>query len=236
MNILLTRPKHQAQKLTTLLSASGNTPLLFPTLTIEPLSAKTQSKQYDAVIFISKNAVHYGVDYLKNLQYSQLFAVGEATAKKLMSKGLKVDDFPKEQASSEALLALKSINLLRHKNILIFRGKGGMQTLKQGLSANNTVQYIEVYQRIQAPLSRQHRQSLTQFLHHPKGAIIITSIESLSAMIALIREIGPDFVAVIKRYPLLVLSDRIASFAQGVGFRQVKVAAETSNQGLLDII
>lgn len=236
MNILITRPEHQAAKLTALLSANGNTPLLFPTLTLEPLPAQAQSNRYDVVIFISQNAVDFGLRYLNAVQYAQLFAVGAATAKRLIDQGIKVDDFPKKQASSEALLALKSVGQLFDKNILIFRGKGGVQTLKQALSARNAVEYIEVYQRIQAPLTQQHRQSLAQFLSQPTGALIITSTCGLSAMMALINEINPDFVPAIKNYPLLTLSDRIANFARATGFQQVRVAPQTNNQGLLDII
>jgi hypothetical protein len=34
------------------------------------------------------------------------------------------------------------------EDILIFRGKGGRETLKQGLERRNTVEYVEAYQRV----------------------------------------------------------------------------------------
>jgi uroporphyrinogen-III synthase len=62
--------------------------------------------------------------------------------------GFEVDAFPSEKASSEALLALSEVKMLTDKDILIFRGKGGRETLKQGLERRNTVEYIEAYQRV----------------------------------------------------------------------------------------
>jgi uroporphyrinogen-III synthase len=36
----------------------------------------------------------------------------------------------------------------------------------------------------------------------------------------------------IKRYPLVVLSERIKTFAQSIGFTQVEVATKISDEGL----
>jgi uroporphyrinogen-III synthase len=40
----------------------------------------------------------------------------------------------------------------------------------------------------------------------------------------------------IKRYPLVVLSERIKTFAQSIGFTQVEVATKISDKGLLEAL
>jgi uroporphyrinogen-III synthase len=40
----------------------------------------------------------------------------------------------------------------------------------------------------------------------------------------------------IKQYPLVVLSERIKTYAQSVGFRQVEVALQTNDEGLIQAI
>jgi uroporphyrinogen-III synthase len=68
-----------------LLSEQGYQPVLFPTLEIKPINNKPLKVNYDALIFISANAVEYGLKTLKILDYqsAKIFAVGAATAKKL---------------------------------------------------------------------------------------------------------------------------------------------------------
>jgi uroporphyrinogen-III synthase len=150
LNILLTRALAQVQPLQTLVSQSGYQAILFPSLKVEPLSNAPLKSHYDVLIFISSNAVEYSLEILKNLAHQQcrFFAVGAATANKLNEYGFEVDAFPGEKASSEALLALSEVKMLTDKDILIFRGKGGRETLREGLERHNTVEYIVAYQRV----------------------------------------------------------------------------------------
>ncbi|HAY41236.1 MAG TPA: uroporphyrinogen-III synthase, partial [Gammaproteobacteria bacterium] len=57
MNVLITRPLHQAQSLKSLLENDGHNGLLFPTLKIKKLIVDVEINNYDALIFISKNSV-----------------------------------------------------------------------------------------------------------------------------------------------------------------------------------
>ncbi len=238
LNILLTRALTQVQPLQTLLSQHGYQPILFPSLEIEPLSNTALKSQYDVLIFISSNAVEHGLKVLKNLEHqpSKLFAVGIATAKKLQEYGIKVDAFPSKKASSEALLALPEIKALANKKILIFRGKGGRETLKEGLESQNTVEYIEVYQRVVCHVTPLHQQALSTFLQSDKGIISATSIGNLSALLLIIEQMDINALNAIKGYPLVALSERIKIFAQSVGFTQIEVATKTSDKGLLEAV
>jgi uroporphyrinogen-III synthase len=233
--VLLTRPLTQVAALEALVTNSGHQPLLFPTLEIQALKAKVKCKHYDAVIFISANAVEFGLEILKKITYSAIFTVGVATAKKLNDYHIEVDDFPKKNPSSEALLALDSVSCLRDKKILIFRGRGGRETLRIGFEKNdNTVEYAQVYDRVICSLSEQHQKSLDVFLSGSKGFVSVTSNENLDGLIVLAKQTGQ--LDSIKNYPLIVLSARTKSYAQTCGFQQIIVTPDISDQAIASVL
>ncbi len=238
MNVLLTRPFSQVKPLETLVNERGHQALLFPTLRIEALKSAPLKERYDVVIFISANAVEYGLEALSSLdhRHDQIFAVGAVTAKKLNDQGFKVDAFPQTKASSESLLAMPEVKELSDKDVLIFRGKGGRETLREGLGKNNIVEYIEVYERTQCKVVPLHQASLTQFLQSDQGVITITSVENLSTLMSMVEQMDVKALQSIKQYPLVVLSDRIKTYAQSVGFYKVEVAPQTSDEGLMQAI
>lgn len=238
MYILLTRALSQVQPLQNLLSKQGYQSVLFPSLEIKPLNNAPIKNHYDVFIFISANAVEYGLKTLKILDYqlSKIFAVGVVTAKKLQQQGIQVDAFPVQNASSEALLAIDELQSLENQSILIFRGNGGRETLKQRLEKNNSVEYVEVYQRVVCDITPLHYDALTDFLQKEKGIVTATSVENLSALMSMLEQMNMQAFNAIKRYPLVVLSERIKTFAQSIGFNQIKVATKTSDKGLLEAI
>ncbi len=238
MNVLLTRPLNQIQPLQALVCAQGHQALLFPTLRIEALKSVPLKERYDVVIFISANAVKYGLEALSSLdhRHAQIFAVGAATAKKLNASGFEVDAFPPEKASSESLLAMSKVKALSDKEILIFRGKGGRETLREGLGKNNMVEYIEVYERTECAIEAFHQTSLADFLADDRGIITATSVENLSTLITMVKKMNANALEAIKQYPLVVLSERIKTYAQSVGFNRVGVAPQTNDEGLMQAI
>ena len=233
--VLLTRPLTQVVALEALVADSGHQPLLFPTLEIQALKARVKREHYDAVIFISANAVEFGLEILEKITYSAIFTVGAATAKKLNDYHVDVDDFPQKNASSEALLALDSVACLRDKKILIFRGKGGRETLRIGFEKNhNEVEYAQVYDRVICSLNAQHQKSLEVFLSDSKGFISVTSNENLDGLIILAKQMGQ--LDSIKKYPLIVLSARIKSYAHTCGFQQIIVTPDISDQAIVSVL
>ncbi|WPE17633.1 uroporphyrinogen-III synthase [Candidatus Thioglobus autotrophicus] len=235
VNVLLTRPLTQVVALEALVADSGHQPLLFPTLEIKALEASIERKQYDAVIFISANAVVHGMKILAQISYSSVFAVGAATAKKLNDYNISVDDFPQEKASSEALLSLESVSCLQSKKILIFRGRGGRETLKIGLEkTHNQVTYAQVYDRVICTLSELHKQSLKGFLSDSQGFISITSNENLDGLMILAKQL--KHLDNLKNYPLIVLSERIKQYAHSCGFSQVIVTQDISDQAVVSVL
>ena len=117
-------------------------PLLLPTLVISPFLEEARAVENrllltdaDIAVFISKNAVSHALDLFPHIVDTLLgktvLAVGQATA-----RCLKVSGFGKvgqvDTGGSEALLRLPELNetAIREKRIVIIRGQGGREELR----------------------------------------------------------------------------------------------------------
>jgi uroporphyrinogen-III synthase len=163
----------------------------------------------------------------------KIFAVGPTTAKKLTDKGVKVDAYPLENASSQELLAMPECGKLSDKKVLIVRGKGGSETLKNSLKVMNQVDYFEVYRRAACEVSRLHVESIEQFMQTPDGIVIANSVKSLFNVVKLVKEIRSYHEGQLKSRTLVVLSERIKVQAQSIGFNNVHVARTPSDKGTI---
>jgi len=233
--ILVTRPLAQVDKLQILFKKANLDYVLFPAFEVRKLTPKIRSEGYDIIIFISVNAVIYAHEYLPQLlaKYQKIFAVGPTTANKLLSVGVMVDAYPKKNASSKALLALDPCQSINQKNILIIRGRGGAETLKNELEASNQVDYLEVYERRMLDASPLHRKSIERFMKSDDGVVLGNSNQTLSNTLSLVEFINPDYVPRFKKYPILVLSERIKAFALTLGFGKVHIAPGLGDKEVL---
>jgi len=159
--------------------------------------------------------------------------VGPITAKKLTDKGVKVDAYPLENASSQELLAMPECGELSDKKVLIVRGKGGSETLKNSLKAMNQVDYLEVYRRTPCEISELHVESIERFMQTPDGIITANSVESLFNVVKLVKEIRPYHEDQLKLRTLVVLSERIKVQAEAIGFNKVHVERTPSDKGTI---
>jgi uroporphyrinogen-III synthase len=233
--VLLTRPLAQVGNLQSLLEDSDLDYVLFPALEINKINTTVPSQTYDIIIFISVNAVIYSEEYFSQLfvEPLKIFAVGPTTAKKLTDKDVKVDAYPLENASSQELLAMPECGELTDKKILIVRGKGGSETLKNSLKAMNQVDYLEVYRRTPCEISELHVESIERFMQTPDGIITANSVESLFNVVKLVKEIRPYHEDQLKLRTLVVLSERIKVQAEAIGFNKVHVARTPSDKGTI---
>jgi len=233
--VLLTRPLSQVGNLQSLLEDSDLDYVLFPAFEIDKIDTEVPGQTYDVIIFISANAVIYSEEYFSQLfaEPLKIFAVGPTTAKKLTDKGVKVDAYPLENASSQELLAIPECGELTDKKILIVRGKGGSQTLKNSLKAMNQVDYFEVYRRTPCQVSRLHVESIERFMQTPDGIIIANSVESLFNVIKLAKEIRPYHEDELKSRSLVVFSERIKVQAKSIGFENIYVTPTPSDKGTI---
>ena len=229
--VLLTRPVGTDTRLTELLGAEGIDCVECPLLKIEPLPVSTglitDLDQFDALIFISVNAVKYGLTALE--QYwpqwptaLNWFAVGQATAGALAEWNLKAD-YP-EVAGSEGLLALAPLLEISGKRVLVIRGRGGRELIKETLESRGAlVEYLEVYER--TPVDVDQQIDVTAV-----SVVVCTSVEGLEQLIK-----GLDRREVVK-LSLIVPSRRVAQVAEQFGFARVKQAAGASDEAMLNAI
>ena len=233
--VLLTRPLAQVGNLQSFLEDSDLDYALFPAFEINKIDTVAPSQRYDIIIFISVNAVIYSEEHFSQLFIEPLkvFAVGPITAKKLTDKGVKVDAYPLENASSKELLLMPECEELRDNKILIVRGKGGSETLKNALKIMNQVDYFEVYRRTACKVSRLHIESIERFMETLDGIVIANSVESLFNVVKLVKKIRSYHVDQLQSRTLVVLSERIKVQAQSIGFKNVYVARTPSDKGTI---
>ncbi len=243
--MLVTRPSGQAEPLCRLIEAAGGRAIRLPLLAVAPAkpSAATRaaldgSLAYDVMVFVSRNAVRYGVPVLRPLLggmvHCAVIGVGPATFEALAEAGLMpVRVPPATEASSEGLLGLGIFTApqIVGKQVLIVRGVGGRDTLAATLRQRGAqVRYAEVYRR--TPREIDLAAALAD--GEPPQVSLITSVEGLEHFAKLIRAQGRSgFLAM----PLAALSRRIAQRAEQMGFSgAVAVAAQASDAGLLDAL
>lgn len=233
--ILVTRPLAQVEKLEILLNAANLDYALFPAFEIKKLIPATPLESYDIIIFISVNAVIYAHEYLPELlaKNQKIFAVGPTTANKLKSIGVYVDSYPRENASSAALLALTECQSISGKKILIVRGQGGSETLKNALDCSNQVEYLEVYERKILAVNELHKQSLERFMKEG-GIVLANSNQTLSNTLSLVESINPNHIESFKQSPIIVISERIKTFALSLGFGEVHIAPGLGDKEVLN--
>jgi len=236
--ILITRPVSQTKNLESLLDKNNFDYALFPAFKIIQIQTKAPSYKYDIIIFISANAVRYAEEHYGELfsNSPKVFAVGPVTANQLFQKNIAVDCFPDKNASSHALLKMKECSDLLEKKILIVRGKGGSETLKNYLSVSNQVDYLEVYERIPSEMTKVHSESLMSFMSHPSGISMATSNESLLNIIRLVSSVSRNHLEVLKSRRIIVFSDRIKSTAEKLGFKKIEVTQNPSDEDFVDIL
>src|SRR5947199_2400339 len=161
IGVIVARPQRQAAGLARKLAAVGATPLIWPAIVILPPHdraplehAQATLASYDIAVFVSANAVEYGVPDPSRWPPSlRVFAPGPGTAEALAAIGLTGVQIPVTTFDSEGLLALPELQHVDGKRVLIFRGQGGRELLGTTLIERGAhVEYVSCYRRA-APTS-----------------------------------------------------------------------------------
>jgi uroporphyrinogen-III synthase len=224
LNIVVTRPREQAAQLQQRINKLGGNAILFPLLDISP-PADPSSLQaslahladFDLAIFISPNAVHYGMAAIQNSgglpTGLRIATVGQGSAKALRDAGVAEVIAPQERFDSEALLALPPLQNVQDWKIAIFRGDGGRELLGDTLKQRGAaVEYLACYQRSKA------QQSISALLHPQPDAITVSSSEALGYLWEML---DASAKVLLSGVPLFVPHARIAEMAQQLGWRNV---------------
>jgi uroporphyrinogen-III synthase len=237
--IVITRPAHQAGALIKRLEMAGAKVIPFPLLEIvapkDPLLLQYQLhdlSNVDTAIFISPNAVVKALSFVTKAQLAPLkiAAVGKKTALTLKNNGLMVDCFPDEYFNSEALLALDAMKQVQGQHIIIFRGEGGRDVLRDTLIQRGAqVTYYNVYAR-RCPID--NIEVLKQHYTQQKlDIIILTSGESLSHLLRLAK--GEQWMTNVL---LLVGSQRIKQMFQQQFAGEFWVAPDPSDETIYNYL
>lgn len=225
LNIVVTRPREQAADLAQRIERQGGRALLFPLLEIAPVSDQAalhgqllRLAQFDLLIFISPNAVRYGMAAMPPLPDTvRVATVGQGSAQALRELGISGIIAPTGRYDSEALLALPELQTVSGWRVAILRGDGGRELLGETLKARGaTVEYITCYQRSKPPFDA------ASLLAAAPDAITVTSSEALGHLWAILEEPARTRLAAT---PLFVPHERIASLARQQGWQHVVVTA-----------
>lgn len=231
VRVLITRPADRSAALLAALRAAGAKAVSQPLLEITPLSAVEHRLEiqacrqrlmnldcYQHLIFISVNAVKHGLEAIEQLwpQWPigvKVHAIGTATATALADRDVDVEAVDRVAMNSESLLASPMLQYLQDQKVLIVRGLGGREYLAEQLAARGAqVDYAECYQRLP---SRLDREQLLQLLRRQNINIVcLNSGETLEHFTALLADAA-------RHYTVLVPGERVASMAEGLGFKRV---------------
>jgi len=91
-----------------------------------------------------------------------------------------------------------------------------------------------VYDRITCEITPNHKVIFNSFLSDNQGVISITSNENLDGLISLATQLNQ--LGQLKTYPLIVLSQRIKKYALSLGFKQVLVTVDISDQAIVSVL
>ena len=260
LRVLIIRSARPDDPLAAALSAAGASVMSYPILAIEALDANLQvspqrmtsdlvSQQqatgpYDKIIFVSRHAVSYGVESLRQADIDfdkvDVAALGPTTAAMLGELGITALH-PVDQASTESLLVMPEMASMTGQRVLIVRGQGGREALKDVLVTRGAdVSYCEVYRRV---ADYRHADEIKRFLDSDGPTVVMAhSGETLAAFARLdfasldstrLDATGLDSTSsdstsraskTVWDLPCLVPGARIAQLASELGFKQVIIA------------
>lgn len=218
LHVLNTRPAGQGEALETALREAGAMVSHVPLIDIVPLPLTAADERvlldldrFDGVFFVSANAARLGLDAVAGCwpQWPYrlpVYAVGRGTAVVLERAGLTVT--VPERADSEGLLSLPALQDIAGQRLLVFRGQGGRELLRETLQARGAeVMVIELYRReLPAQASRQWQALVAT----PPRVVILTSPDALRHWQ---QVAGPDAL----RLHWLVVSPRMRDAALQAG-------------------
>ncbi len=224
LNIVVTRPQEQANSLAQRITSLGGHAILFPLLEIEPVTDSrllsdliARLADFDLAIFISPNAVQYGMAAIQTAgelpKGLRIAAVGQSTARALLNEGVSDIIAPLDRSDSEALLAMSQLQNVRNWKIVIFRGDGGRELLGDTLKTRGAeVEYVTCYRRNKPMVD------ISTLLLSKPDAITISSSEALAYLRDMLNDADQRHILAV---PLFVPHARIAEKAHIQGWHNV---------------
>ncbi len=242
IRILIARPREQGAALALQLQQQGAETLLLPTIEIRPEPDNSALRQcflnldqYQHIIAISAHAAQVGLQWVDQY-WPQLplaihwYAVGHKTATMLNQEDIQVITSSTGN-NSEALLNLPELTQLQNERVLILRGVGGRELLKQQLEQRGAVvDYAELYHRALPTYSDDElRRALVDF---SPDILVTLSGETLHNLVMLSQNSNITLTNKV----VLVPSERVAEQARSLGFNRIWIANELDGHSLAECI
>lgn len=242
LTILVTRPPPEGEILCQRITAINGIAIYLPTIEIIPPADMTAFNerigrlvQYDWLIFVSKQAVYQSIEAIKKAEkpfpaHVRVAAIGCGTAEVLKKQGLPVDIYPESDWRSEGLLELPDFQQLKQKKIALISGEGGRPLLAEQLTSRGAlVTRIMAYRRCLPTIDLQKYIDIL-----PKIDIIVcTSNEIMQNLKIVLQTRGWDLL---RTTPVMVVSDRMAHFANDLGFQKIILAKNASHDAIMSTL
>jgi len=243
LKVLVTRPGPQGELLCNRIDEVKGSSVYFPAIEIFPpdkldllhQQIKTLN-QYDWIIFVSPQAVLQTAKVIHDnwpvLPEIKIAAIGAGTADTLKNFKFPVAVYPKKEWNSEGLLELTEFKEVKGKKIAIISGEGGREFLentliKRGAAVTKMVAYKRCPPKDPAVF-------LQLLKSHSIDIIVLTSNQGLEN---LEKCVIPDKQEeLLHSIRILVVSERIAKYAEELGFKKIILAKNASNESILDAL
>jgi uroporphyrinogen-III synthase len=202
LGVVITRPRATGEALAAALAREGARTFVFPALEIVDLppsevldAALARLDTAALAIFVSAHAVERGLAAVARHgrwpEGTRVAAVGEATAQALRNSGFAQVISPRDRHDSDALAALPELQADRvgGRDVVIFRGEGGRERLRQVLEQRGArVTYAECYRRVRP---RGDAAALLQaWARGEVHAVSVLSGETLANFVAMLGDEG----------------------------------------------
>ncbi|KZZ60073.1 hypothetical protein A3762_03620 [Oleiphilus sp. HI0125] len=240
--ILVCRPEPSATELCTVLNSVGASSIALPCIQILPIEPSQTSKQYifnldqyGKVIVVSQFAAHRVLSLVDEL-WPQMpaeqtwYGIGRKTTSVLAESEAQLYD-AQQDLNSEGLLDIPDLQNVKGERILVVKGKDGRSKLEQGLRARGAqIDHLDLYERLKPEYSDEQLQNaLNDFV---PDSIITLSLETLDNLHAYSQQTNYSAY----NAKLVVPSQRVASHAQRLGFKEIAVSEQLKPINLIQAL
>ncbi len=232
LGVVVTRPQAAAEALGRALEREGARAFVFPALALEPMEPSPDARatlealtEFTLAVFVSANAVEMGLAVARSIapwpERTRVAGIGDATARALREAGFDEVLFPRERHDSEGLLAMPELRAVKGESIVVFRGEGGREHLRDVLESRGArVRYVECYRR-----ARPRADASALVAAWERGEVHAVSALSAQTLENFLAMLGDGAPALAARASLVVPHAAIAAHPDARRFARVLVAA-----------
>ncbi len=228
--ILVTQAQAQAKRFTTLLKQKGATVLHCPTIDIIPLESKETTgfikniQEYDWLVFMSQNAVHYFFEHLKKyqirkqkLQGCRIAAIGKITREALKQHKLRVNLTPSIYQSENLAQAFKGT--VEDRKFLIVSSLNGRTILKEALEKRGAMVDMCPLYKTTVPL--ENAKLLMKYICEERiDAVTFTSPSTFENFLAMLKPDQQRYLKIhLETLTIATLGDVTAKAVEDRGLR-----------------